>query len=291
MKFAVTFANTIPFTEPGLAQQLAVAAENAGFESLWTVEHVIWPEAYDSQYPYHPSGKMPGQPSIPIPDPLIWLTWVGAVTTRIRLGTGILLLPERNPLVVGKELATLDHLSGGRMELGIGVGWLKEEFEALGIPWERRGARTDEYVAALRALWAGDGATFDGEFTSFREVTSNPKPVSGEIPITVGGHSRAAARRAARLGTGFYPGAGSVDDLRGAAEEMRKAAEEYGRDPAEIELSAGYPGSLRRDPEPKIEELRAIGVDRVMVPVFELARPDVETAMQRFAAEVMPLAG
>ncbi len=290
MKFAITFANTIPFSEPEPARQLAIAAEAAGFESLWTVEHVIWPEAYESRYPYHPSGKMPGQPVIPIPDPLIWLTWVGSATTKIRLGTGILLLPERNPVVLAKTLGTLDHLTGGRMELGIGVGWLREEFEALGVPWERRGARTDEYVAAMRALWREDGASFDGEFASFHEVTSNPKPVAGHIPITVGGHSKAAARRAVRLGAGYYPGPGTIEGLRDTIRDLHEAAEEAGRAPSDFEISAGHPGGIWSEPERRIEELRELGVSRVMVPVFALAQPDPATAIERFAAEVMPLA-
>ena len=144
-------------------------------------------------------------PSTPIPDPLVWLAYVASITTSLRLATGILILPQRNPVVLAKELATLDHLSGGRVELGIGVGWLEEEFAALGVPWARRGARTDEYVGAMRALWASDGADFDGEFASFHRVSSNPKPVHRSIPIVVGGISEPALRRVARLADGWAP--------------------------------------------------------------------------------------
>src|SRR6476660_6665715 len=154
MKFGLMFANGGPFSEPGLAVGLAQLAEELGFESLWTVEHVVVPTAYASAYPYSPDGRMPGGEDVPIPDPLIWLAYVGGATSTIRLATGILILPQRNPVILAKELATLDRLSGGRVELGVGVGWLREEFDALGVPWERRGARTDEYVAAMRALWA-----------------------------------------------------------------------------------------------------------------------------------------
>jgi probable F420-dependent oxidoreductase len=147
-------------------------------------------------YPYAPGGRLPGGPSTKFPDPLIWLTWVAAATTRLRFMTAVMILPQRNPLVLAKEVATLDYLSGGRIELGIGVGWLKEEFEALGIPFERRGKRADEYVAAMRALWAGDGASFAGEFVKFDKVSCNPKPVAKSVPIVVGGHSEAAALRA-----------------------------------------------------------------------------------------------
>src|ERR1700740_2218863 len=122
------------------------------------------------------------------------------------------ILPQRNPLVLAKEVATLDYLSGGRIELGIGGGWLKEEFEALGIPFERRGKHPDEYVAAMRALWASDGASFAAEFVKFDKVSCNPKPVAKSVPIIVGGHSEAAARRAGRLGDGFFPSIGSPGD-------------------------------------------------------------------------------
>ncbi|MEE9414386.1 MAG: LLM class flavin-dependent oxidoreductase, partial [Acidimicrobiales bacterium] len=135
MKFGIAFANTMGFAEAEGAAVLARGAEAAGFDSVWTVEHVIVPKDYKSTYPYDPSGKMPGGPEASIPDPLIWLTWVAANSTTLRLATGILILPERNPLVLAKAVATLDNLSGGRVDLGIGVGWLEEEFDALGIPW------------------------------------------------------------------------------------------------------------------------------------------------------------
>src|SRR3954451_110366 len=145
------FANTMSWGNGAGAVEAARAAEENGFESIWTVEHVVYPDDYASAYPYSPDGKMPAVPPTPIPAPLIWLAYVASVTTKIRLATGILILPERNPVVLAKELAPLDHLSGGRVELGIGVGWLREEFDALGIPWECRGARTDEYIEAMRA--------------------------------------------------------------------------------------------------------------------------------------------
>jgi probable F420-dependent oxidoreductase len=154
MKFGIVFANTGPFADGGAAAEMAVAAEAAGFESLWTVEHVVVPSGYDSAYPYDPSGKMPGGEDVDIPDPLIWLSWVASATSTIRLATGILIVPQRNPVVLAKELATLDHLSGGRMELGIGVGWLEEEFDAIGVPFAERGRRTDDHIAAMRALWS-----------------------------------------------------------------------------------------------------------------------------------------
>ncbi|MEI8127478.1 MAG: LLM class flavin-dependent oxidoreductase, partial [Actinomycetota bacterium] len=148
MKFGVIFANSGPFSRAEAAVSMVTAAERAGFESVWTVEHVVVPAGYESEYPYDPSGKMPGRDSAPIPDPLIWLAYLAAVTTTIKLATGILIVPQRNPLVLAKEIATLDNLSGGRFHLGLGVGWLEEEFDALNVPFSERGRRTDDYVAA-----------------------------------------------------------------------------------------------------------------------------------------------
>ena len=226
MRFGIAFANTGPMVEPAAAVAFARAAEAAGFESIWTVEHVVVPTEYASPYPYSPTGKMPGTVDSPIPDPLIWLTYVAAATSAIRLATGILILPQRNPVVLAKETATLDQLSGGRLLLGIGVGWLKEEFDAIGVPFAERGARTDEAVAALRALWTQDAATHHGRFSDFTDCVLRPHPVQPSIPIHVGGHTDAAARRAGRLGDGFFPAGGDHDELarlfeRGAPDGAR----------------------------------------------------------------------
>ena len=283
MKIGIAFANILGFGTAEGSIQFAQAAEKAGIESLWTVEHVIYPSNYDSKYPYDASGQMMMAPDTDLTDPLIWLTWLAARTTSIRLGTGILILPERNPLVLAKQLGTLDSLSGGRVELGIGVGWLKEEFEALGIPWERRGARTDEYVAAMQELWGGNEVSFEGEFVSFENVSSNPKPVNGTIPITVGGHSDAAARRAGRLGNGFFPGKG---DLKHLLSIMNESAEKNGRDPKEIEVNWGDNEIMGEDPVAAAEKLRAQGVTRVIVPsVMFLQNP--EEQLEEFGDRVV----
>jgi probable F420-dependent oxidoreductase len=284
MKFGLAFANTMGWAEGQGAVTAARAAEAAGFESMWTVEHVIFPDDYTSAYPYSPTGKMPAAASTPIPDPLIWLAYIASVTTTLRLATGILILPERNPLVLAKEVATLDHLSGGRVELGIGVGWLREEFDALGIPWEARGARTDEYVEVLRALWARDHASFSGRFTNFANVSSNPKPVRGTVPIVIGGHSRAAAERAGRLGDGFFPGKGSLRELAESFDIVRQTAAAAGRDPGKIEFTAGLNRVLGDDPLGAVEEMRSIGVDRIIIPAFTMFAPG---ALDEFSERVI----
>jgi probable F420-dependent oxidoreductase len=256
MKFALHFGN-FAFSDPEGARRLVRLAEAAGFDSVLAVEHVVFPDNYTSVYPYAPGGRLPGGPSVNFPDPLIWLTWVAAATTRLRFMTAVMILPQRNPLVLAKEVATLDYLSGGRIELGIGVGWLKEEFEALGIPFERRGKRADEYVAAMHALWASDGASFAGEFVNFDKVSCNPKPVAKSVPIVVGGHSEAAARRAGRLGDGFFPSIGAQVDTMPLLDVVRRSAEQAGRDPAMVELILGCPGALPNsgaDPRAAVEE-------------------------------------
>lgn len=292
MKFALHFGNFV-CADPADARRLALAAEAAGFESVMAIEHVVWPTDYGSVYPYSPTGKLPGGPTTKLPDPLIWLTWMAALTRRLRLMTGVLILPQRNPLVLAKEIATIDHLSGGRMSLGIGVGWLKEEFAALGVPFEARGRRADEYIEAMRALWAGDDASYEGEFVSFRGMSCNPKPVNGRVPIVVGGHSRLAVRRAARLGDGFFPATGTQVDIAPLIDEVRELAAAAGRDAAAIEVTTGCPGALPDadgDPLEAVAERTAAGVDRVALPIAAFM-PDLEENLARFGAEVIAKAG
>jgi probable F420-dependent oxidoreductase len=264
VKFGIIFANTGHAATPEGAAALGQIAEEAGFESLWTVEHVIVPAGYESQYPYSPTGKMPGKEDNPIPDPLVWLTWVAAHTRTIKLATGILILPQRNPIVLAKEVATLDLLSGGRVILGVGVGWLKEEFDAIGVDFADRGPITDEYVDAMRALWRDDEASFKGRWTSFERAKMYPKPAqAGGVPIHVGGHSRAAARRAGRLGDGFFPARGSLEDLTELFEVARVAAKEAGRDPSAIEMTCG--GAMDVD---GVRRFADAGADRIVIPAF-----------------------
>jgi probable F420-dependent oxidoreductase len=259
MKFGLRYCNTGPYVDPQAAITLAQAAEAAGFESLWTVEHTIVPAGYASTYPYDPSGKMAGGRSdIPLPDPLIWMAFVAAATSRIKLATGIMILPQHNPVIAAKQIATLDHLAGGRILLGIGVGWLKEEFAALGVPFAERGARTDEYIAAMRELWSAERPTFRGRFVAFEGAYCRPQPVNRAVPIIVGGHSEAAALRAGRLGDGFFPARGAPAELIATA---RRAAAAAGRDPDKLEVTASLPDDLA-----ELEALRALGVTRVVVP-------------------------
>ena len=288
MKFTLHFGNNT-FPDLAGAVRMVKAAEAAGFDSVVAVDHVVFPHRYTSVYPYAPGGRLPGGPGAPLPDPLIWMTAMAAVTTKLRFMTGVIILPLRDPFVLAKQVATLDSMSGGRVELGIGVGWLKEEFEAMGVPFARRGARSDEYIAVMRKLWAEDGASFKGEFVSFDEVSSNPKPVNRTVPIVIGGHSEAAAKRAGRLGDGFFPSIGSQVDTVPLFDVVRRTAEGAGRDPKAIEIMAGCPELLPgsgKDPRPAIEARAKQGVSRIVLPVWRF-QPDLEGNLAHFGETII----
>jgi probable F420-dependent oxidoreductase len=240
MKFGLMFANAGPFCFPEMVTHLATTAERVGVESIWTVEHVVIPVGYESAYPYDASGKMPAPDQLPLPDPLVWLAYAAAVTKKLRLATGVVILPQRHPLYVAKELATLDVLSHGRVIFGIGVGWLQEEFRALGVPFDERAARTSETVRAIRSLWKDEAEPFEGKFFRWGKLESNPKPVQKPgVPIVVGGHTEIAARRAARYGDGFFPGVTEEEKLTHLLAVMRDECRKVGRDPKTIEVTSG----------------------------------------------------
>jgi probable F420-dependent oxidoreductase len=281
MKFGITGVNAGRRTQPENAATIARMAEEAGIESLWTVDHVVVPADYQSKYPYSDTGKMPGREEIAMADPLIWMTFAAAVTERIKLGTGVLILPQRNPAVLAKECASLDLLSGGRLLLGVGVGWLAEEFAAVGVPFEGRGKRADEYIDALRALWLEDQPTFEGDFVTLKRAKSYPKPAQGSIPILVGGHSESAARRAGRLGDGFFPWGVDRDGFLRLVGVMRKAAEDAGRNPDDIEITTGAM---------TVDEIKAYadeGVERLVVPCFARTEEELKAWFDTFHADVM----
>ena len=264
MKFGLRYCNTGRYIDPAKALELVQAGEDAGFESAWTVEHTVVPEGYQSAYPYSDDGKMVGgKDDVPLPDPLIWMAYVAAGTSRINLATGILILPQHNPVITAKQVATLDFMSGGRVLLGIGVGWMREEFEALGVPFDDRGARTDDYIAAMRALWSQEKASYHGKFANFDNIYCRPQPINRSVPIIVGGHSKPAARRAGRLGQGYFPARGAPADLIALAQQT---AEEHGRDPAAMEITTSLPDDMD-----EIPALAAAGVDRILVPVTPMA--------------------
>jgi probable F420-dependent oxidoreductase len=242
---------------------VAPAAERAGFATLWSGEHVVMVDRSASRYPYSDDGQIAVPSTADWIDPLIGLSFAAAATSSIRLATGVLLLPEHNPVVVAKQAATLDSLSGGRFTLGVGIGWSREEFDALGVPFERRGARTAEYAAAMRTLWRDDIASFDGEFIRFDSVRVNPKPFSGNrIPIVCGGNSNAALRRVAAWADGWY--GFNLDGVREAAERiafLRGVCAQRSRDRRDLRVTVALRDLQTRD----VQALADLGVDELVI--------------------------
>jgi probable F420-dependent oxidoreductase len=242
---------------------VAAAAQNCGFATLWAGEHVVMVDRSASRYPYSDDGQIAVPSTADWIDPLIGLSFVAAATSSIGIATGVLLLPEHNPVLVAKQAATLDALCGGRLTLGVGIGWSKEEFDALGVPFARRAARTKEYVAAMRTLWRDDIATFDGEFVHFDSVRVNPKPVANRrIPIVIGGNSDAAMRRVVAWGDGWY--GFNLDGVRAVAERvafLNRLCDECGRDPGELRLTVALRDLSVQDVGPLVE----LGVDELVL--------------------------
>jgi probable F420-dependent oxidoreductase len=243
--------------------EVAIAAERCGFATLWSGEHVVMVDRSASRYPYSDDGRIAVPAEADWIDPLIGLSFAAAATSTIGIATGVLLLPEHNPVLMAKQAATLDSLSGGRFTLGVGIGWSREEFDALGVPFERRGARTAEYVAAMRTLWRDDVASFDGEFVAFDSVRVNPKPVrDGRIPIVLGGNSDAALRRVVEWGDGWY--GFNVDGLGAVSERLTALTalcDDRGRDRGELRVAV----ALREPTRSDVGALVALGVDELVV--------------------------
>ena len=235
--------------QPDVIRAVATAAETAGFATLWSGEHVVMVDQPASRYPYSADGRIAVPAAADWIDPLLGLSFMAAVTTTIGLATGVLLLPEHNPVIIAKQAATLDRLSAGRLTLGVGIGWSAEEFAALGIPFARRGRRTAEYLAAMRTLWADDVASFSGEFTRFESVRVNPKPVRDRrIPVVFGGNGDNALGRVAAIGDGWYAFNVPAAQVADQAKVLAAYCEQHGRRLADltvaVALADGHPGLL-----------------------------------------------
>src|SRR5262245_32528607 len=257
MKFGLFGINTGVCSEPEAAVRIARAAEAAGFESVWTAEHVVLP---DPQAP--PS---PAPPDAPFLDPAVALSFVAAHTTSLRLGTGIIILPQRNPVVLAKELASVDRLSKGRLLFGLGAGYLKPEFQALGAPFADRGRRTDEYIEAILALWTQEKPEYKGEYVAFGGIQAQPRPVQKpHPPVIVGGMSPSGLRRAARYGNGWYGFALDLDATKRAVEGLRAAEQRFDRSPSlgRLEITVTPPGRIDRE---AAHGYAALGVDRLVL--------------------------
>lgn len=269
--------------DPQITASFVKRLEELGCESVWAVEHVVIPDAYASAYPYDDSGRMSLVPGDDVPDPLHWLTFAAAHTTRLVLGTAMLILPEHNPVHLAKRLATLDVLSGGRLIAGIGVGWLREEYDAVGVPFEGRGRRADEALAAMRELWSTGPAAYAGRTVGFSGVHSEPKPVRADgVPIMVGGHSAAAVRRAARFGAGFYPLGVDAAGLRGLLARLAEECAALGRDHRDVEITARAPASRA-----EADELAELGVARVVIRAHPGDLERVEASVTRYRRDIL----
>ena len=275
MKFGLHSVNLHTCSYPDTAARFARAAEAAGFDSLWTADHIVLPDP-----------PVPGRPMAPdmrLLDPIVSLTFLAAHTQRIRLATGVIVLPQRQALVLAKQLASLDVLSNGRLIFGLGVGWCEPEMRSVGAPFAERGRVADDYLAAIRAVWTQPKPSHKGPYVSFDAVQAMPRPVQTPVPIVIGGRTAPAYRRAVTQGHGWYGFAIGVEDTQKIVATLRDTAKKHAR-PAELgrlEISV-TPPSLDVPDKATIDAYAAAGVDRLIL----RPRPDMDAAaLERFAAE------
>ncbi|HEX7038220.1 MAG TPA: LLM class F420-dependent oxidoreductase [Pseudomonadales bacterium] len=272
----------IGIADPAQMIGLAQLAEQAGFESVWTFEHVIVPLDYQSKYPYNDTGKMGVAPETPFIDPLIALTAIAAATKTLRLATGVNILSQVNPLLLAKQVASLDVISNGRFMLGVGIGWLREEFVAMGVPFERRGARFDDYVQAMRKVWSGEVVEHKSEFLDWSGFKSYPLPVQKPFPVIMGGSKGRIYERIARYGNGWFVPGTDAGTIASQLAELKKVCEREGRDFADIEITAMWPGQGGVD---ALKVLADAGVHRAVVPLMALGDP--AAGIRRLGDEVI----
>ncbi len=263
---------------------LARKAEEVGLESVWTFEHAIVPVDYSSKYPYSADGKMGVTPETNFVDPLVALGAIARETKKLRLGTGVNILSQTNPLLLAKQAASLDFVSGGRFMLGVGIGWLREEFEAMGTPFERRGARFDEYLAGMREVWSGEVVEYDGEHLHWSGWKSHPVPVQKPFPVVIGGSKGKAFQRVARQGQGWFAPTASADQLKPLLQPLGEACAAEGRDIASVEISAMWIPASGLDGLRAYEEL---GVSRLIVPVQALGGGNPIEALDELGSSVL----
>jgi probable F420-dependent oxidoreductase len=257
-------------------------AESAGIESVWTFEHVIVPTEYASVYPYAKSGKMPIAPEAWFIDPLISLAYIASATKTIRLGTGVNIFPQTNPLMFAKQAASLDVLSDGRLELGLGIGWLAEEYEAMGTPFERRGARFDDYLAAVKKVWSGEAVEHRSEFLSWHDFKSYPTPKQKpHPPILIGGTTTKSLQRVVDSAQGWYAPSDSQEQLSEKIAELRKLAADAGRSFDTIEISTSWRVNARPDALSAFEDL---GIERAVAFLSSTGESDPRKAIDVIAS-------
>ena len=253
-------------TSPEYIAAAAAMVEKLGYDSFWVPEHVLFFPEYESKYPYSEDGRIQGDPRSLL-DPLTALTYVAANTSKIRLGTGICLVPQRNPVYTAKQVADLDYLSGGRVDFGIGIGWLKEEFNALGVPWTDRAGRTEECIGVMKTLWCDELSSYQGKYFSFEAAYQNPKPVQRpHPPLIFGGESRAALRRVATLGQGWCTFNVTPESLAQGIDILQPLLEEQGRTISDISISV-TPDRKHINQE-SLKRFEELGAEQIILPLF-----------------------
>jgi probable F420-dependent oxidoreductase len=275
-----------PFATAAYVRALAEGAEQRNFHSLWLPEHVVLFDDYASRYPYSPDGRIPAGGENGMLDPMAALGFLAAATRRIRIGSAVCLVPQRNPVYTAKEIATLDVLSGGRVDFGVGVGWLAEEFAALGVPFERRGARCREYLRVMHTLWCDPVSQFRGEFYELAPCRQFPKPVQKpHPPIHFGGESDAALRRVADLGQGWHPFHQEPQFVAERISTLEKLLEERGRKRSEIEITiCSYLRPISLD---LVKRYRDAGADQVTVMPLSGDIPGLEKVLDALTAQIV----
>ncbi len=289
MKFGVHYSigvNANPEADDYI--QVAQKAEACGYHSLWLGDHIVIPEKIEAAYPYSADGAAGFPRRAPFPDPFVMLGGLALATSRILLGTSVIVIPYRNPLAVAKAVATVDLLSHGRFQFGVGVGWLKEEFDALGEDFAQRARQTREYLHIMKAVWQAEPTSFSGEFLTFSDIHTVPLPVQKpHPPIIFGGESLPALRRVADLGDGWQPGTASLKALSKSVPQLTALMAERGRDYADLSVSAlSAAGPLLRKPE-VIPQLSALGVQELILFMTTADTHKTLTALEDFAEKMM----
>ncbi len=269
---------------PELIAATGRVAEERGFHSIWAPEHVVFFPEYASRYPYSGDGKIPGNPD-GVLEPFVALTYLAAHTKRVRLGTGICLVPQRNPIYTAKQVADLDFLSGGRFDFGVGIGWLREEFQALGVPWERRAERTREYLGLMKSLWTERISHYKGELATLPDCLQHPKPVQRpHPPIHFGGESDAALKRVAELGQGWYGFNLAPDALPERLARLDASLAVVGRSRKDVTITISP--YLRGLADGAVSRYRELGVDQLVLPLAARDEAGLERALDRLMSLV-----
>lgn len=303
MRFGFHAINLGPIATPTSIRQVLAACEQHKIDSIWTGDHVINAPKIDSTYPYSPTGKFPLPPEETILEPLTFMGYAVAQTQTVQIGVSVLIVPYRNPVVTARAITTLDYLSEGRIIVGVGSGWMKEEFDALGVPFADRGAQTDEFIRVFKEIWTNPTPQFSGAYVQFSGITAYPLPVQKpHPPIWVGGNSKRAMRRALELGEGWQPGWSKPDQFAQEMQDFQRIAERVGRDPKTVEISLLRPMQIidRADahrpligtPEQIAEDIRAyqrLGVSHLVFAFRTSTLTETLETIERFATQIRPL--